>query len=90
VFVKARIGGIVSPKGYSFISNSAEELKLGEIGVMAAVKRIHLDERIARAAQREGAVLVENSFVTVSNQKRDNQRSAKASFSSSKRMNLCL
>jgi geranylgeranyl reductase family protein len=60
----SRVGGIVSPKGYSFISNSAEELKLGEIGVMAAVKRIHLDEKIARAAQREGAVLVENSFVT--------------------------
>jgi hypothetical protein len=62
---QSRVGGIVSPKGYSFISNSAEELKLGEIGVMAAVKRIHLDEKIARAAQRQGAVLMENSFVTV-------------------------
>jgi hypothetical protein len=67
IFVfKARVGGIVSPKGYSFIGNSAQELNLGEIGVMAAVKRIDLDEKIVRAAQRAGAHLTENSQVTVS------------------------
>jgi geranylgeranyl reductase family protein len=60
----ARVGGIVSPKGYSFIGNSAQELNLGEIGVMAAVKRIDLDEKIVRAAQRAGAHLTENSQVT--------------------------
>jgi flavin-dependent dehydrogenase len=53
----AEVGGLVSPRGVSFIANSAPHTN-GSLVI--AVKRIVLDEKIARAAQRAGAHLVEN------------------------------
>lgn len=54
-------GGMVSPSGLSYIGRSHEEL--GKIPGALACKRILLDEAIARAAQRAGANLVEESPV---------------------------
>jgi len=60
----AQNGGFVSPRGNSFIGNSAERLGLGNGATIIAVKRIVLDEKIARAAQRAGANLTELTTVT--------------------------
>ena len=56
----SREGGFVSPSGISFIGNSAQHT--GTPLVMA-IKRIVLDEKIARAAAAAGANLVEKSSV---------------------------
>jgi len=53
----AEVGGLVSPRGISFIANSAPHTN-GSLVI--AIKRIVLDEKIARAAQKAGAHLVEN------------------------------
>eukprot|EP01132_Coremiostelium_polycephalum_P001524 gene1524-1918_t len=62
----AQNGGFVSPSGNSFIGNSAKELKRDakyNRGAVIAVKRIHLDEKVAKAAKRMGADLLENTTV---------------------------
>jgi len=59
----AQSGGFVSPNGYSFIGNSAVELKRDEEGAVIAIKRIVLDEKLARASARGGAELHENTTV---------------------------
>jgi geranylgeranyl reductase family protein len=56
----AEVGGLVSPRGISFIANSAPHTN-GSLVI--AIKRIVLDEKIARAAQTAGAHLVENYAV---------------------------
>jgi geranylgeranyl reductase family protein len=56
----AEIGGLVSPSGIRFIANSAPHTG-GSLVI--AIKRVILDEKIARAAQRAGAHLVENYAV---------------------------
>ncbi|KAG2378228.1 hypothetical protein C9374_008371 [Naegleria lovaniensis] len=59
-------GGIVGPNGTSFISNSAdaiEKLSGDTEWTPCAIKRIHLDEKVARAAQRKGADLKEGMDV---------------------------
>jgi flavin-dependent dehydrogenase len=56
----AEVGGLVSPSGIRFIGNSARHAK-GSLVV--AIKRIILDEKIARAAVSAGAQLVENYAV---------------------------
>jgi len=50
-------GGLISPSGLSYIGNS-----IHQIGKAAAcaVKRIHLDEKVAHAAKRAGADFKEN------------------------------
>ncbi|GMH39603.1 hypothetical protein BSKO_07501 [Bryopsis sp. KO-2023] len=53
----ADAGGFVSPHGYCYIGASVE--KIGE-AACCAVKRINLDERMARCAARAGADLKEN------------------------------
>src|SRR5262249_46533432 len=53
----AEVGGLVSPRGISFIGNSAPHTN-GPLVI--AIKRKVLDEKIARAAERAGAVLIEN------------------------------
>lgn len=57
----ADAGGFVSPMGISYIGASKE--KLGE-AACCAVKRINLDIRIAKAAARAGANLMEEYEVT--------------------------
>jgi geranylgeranyl reductase family protein len=57
----AAVGGLISPARIGFIGNSATQL--GRPLVMA-VKRIWLDEKIARAAARAGARLVEDTHVS--------------------------
>lgn len=49
-------GGFVSPSGLAYIGNSIHHL--GEAAA-CAVKRVHLDEKVAKAAQRAGADLKE-------------------------------
>lgn len=49
-------GGFVSPAGLSYIGNSQH--KLGTAAAVA-VKRIHLDDKVAKAATRAGAKLME-------------------------------
>ncbi|WP_445632762.1 hypothetical protein NSTC745_04320 [Nostoc sp. DSM 114161] len=56
----AKNGGFVSPKGISFIGNSAQHMPMP---LVMAIKRVILDEKIARAAARAGAKLVERSPV---------------------------
>lgn len=61
---KAKIadnGGMVSPSGLSYIGRSKE--LLGRIPAAVAIKRIHLDEAIARAAKEAGADLREECGV---------------------------
>lgn len=48
----ADAGGFVSPMGISYVGASKE--KLGE-AACCAVKRINLDNRVAKAAKRVGA-----------------------------------
>jgi flavin-dependent dehydrogenase len=57
----AAVGGLISPARIGFIGNSATQV--GRPLVMA-VKRVWLDEKIARAAERAGAVLVEEAHVS--------------------------
>jgi geranylgeranyl reductase family protein len=54
-------GGLVSPGGISYIGRSHEQL--GEIPAAIAIKRLLLDEAIARRCQEVGADLKENSPV---------------------------
>jgi geranylgeranyl reductase family protein len=56
----AEVGGLVSPGGIRFIANSAPHTG-GSLVI--AIKRIVLDEKIARAAERADANLVENYAV---------------------------
>src|SRR6516164_11333691 len=56
----AEVGGMVSPSGVRFIGNSARHTG-GSLVI--AIKRIVLDEQVARAAQRAGAELVEDYTV---------------------------
>lgn len=48
----AQTGGFFSPSGYNFIGNSAKELKRGEEGCCIAIKRIHLDDKLVKAASK--------------------------------------
>jgi geranylgeranyl reductase family protein len=57
----AEVGGLVSPRGFSFVGNSAKHTG-GSLVI--AIKRMVLDEKVARAAQKAGAHLVENFAVT--------------------------
>lgn len=57
----ADAGGFVSPSGVSYIGESKE--KLGE-AACCAVKRINLDNRLARTAQAAGVNLVEGAEVS--------------------------
>jgi flavin-dependent dehydrogenase len=50
-------GGLISPSGLSYIGNSVHQLGSA---AACAVKRIHLDEKVARCAARAGADLKEN------------------------------
>eukprot|EP01114_Cavostelium_apophysatum_P004748 TRINITY_DN150_c0_g1_i1.p1 TRINITY_DN150_c0_g1~~TRINITY_DN150_c0_g1_i1.p1 ORF type:complete len:546 (+),score=170.17 TRINITY_DN150_c0_g1_i1:76-1638(+) len=59
----AQAGGFVSPGGYSYIGNSATILNLDNRGAAIAIKRIVMDEKIAKAAQKAGALLTENTSV---------------------------
>jgi len=59
----AQNGGFVSPNGNSFIGNSAKELNLGSGGPVISIKRIVMDEKIARAARESGALLTEDTTV---------------------------
>jgi geranylgeranyl reductase family protein len=56
----AEVGGMVSPAGIRFVANSARHTN-GSLVI--AIKRIVLDEKIARSAARAGAELVENYHV---------------------------
>ena len=47
---QADAGGMVSPSGLSYIGRSKEIM--GDIPGAIAIKRIHLDEKLARAAQK--------------------------------------
>jgi geranylgeranyl reductase family protein len=53
----AEVGGLVSPSGIRFIGNSAPHT---DGPLVIAIKRKVLDEKIARAAEKAGAVLVED------------------------------
>ncbi|MBW1904995.1 MAG: geranylgeranyl reductase family protein [Deltaproteobacteria bacterium] len=57
-----RAGGLVSPSGLSF--TSPDEGARASMPRVAAIRRIVCDERIARAADRVGADLIENASVT--------------------------
>ena len=52
----AAVGGLVSPRRISYIDNSAEEIGSH---LMIAIKREILDEKMVRAAEREGTKLIE-------------------------------
>ncbi len=52
----AAVGGLVSPRRISYIDNSAEEIGSH---LMIAIKREILDEKMVRAAEREGVELIE-------------------------------
>jgi flavin-dependent dehydrogenase len=53
-------GGFVSPIGNSFLSDSANELGFN---VVVAIKRIHMDEKVAKACRNAGADLMEDLTV---------------------------
>jgi len=59
----SRSGGFVSPNGYSFIGNSAIELKREDEGAVIAIKRIVLDDKLVKASVKGGTKLHENTFV---------------------------
>ena len=52
----ARVGGMVSPRGIAYIGNSTDDTRLP---MVIAIRRMVLDEKMARAAARAGAELVE-------------------------------
>jgi flavin-dependent dehydrogenase len=65
-------GGLVSPSGFSYIGSSAENLvpenadknvKRLDRAPVIAIKRIHMDEKLAKAAEYAGAHLVEERSV---------------------------
>ncbi len=56
-----RSGGLVSPSGLSFVS--PDEGRRSSAPRVAAIRRLVCDERIARAAQKQGADLFENASV---------------------------
>jgi len=56
----ASVGGFVSPSGIRVIGTSAQHMPTP---VVIAIKRLVLDEKIARAAVRAGATLVEEAPV---------------------------
>jgi len=65
-------GGLVSPSGFSYIGSSAENLvpenadknvKRLDRAPVIAIKRIHMDEKLAKAAEYAGAHLVEECSV---------------------------
>lgn len=53
----AAVGGMVSPRGFSYIASSVQHLASSQV---IAVKRIYLDVRIVRAAAAAGAALIED------------------------------
>jgi flavin-dependent dehydrogenase len=53
----AAVGGFYSPKGIGFVGSSVDASKPP---LVVAIRRIVLDEKMARAAQRAGANLVED------------------------------
>jgi len=55
-------GGFVSPSGLSYVGRSHEAL--GEIPAAIAIKRLNLDNAIAKAAKEAGADLKEKHMVT--------------------------
>jgi flavin-dependent dehydrogenase len=57
----AAVGGLVSPAGIGFVGNSAAQIGRP---LVIAIKRVWLDEKIARAAVRAGAQLVEDAHVS--------------------------
>jgi geranylgeranyl reductase family protein len=59
----ANSGGFVSTTGVSFVGNSAEHTQEMGKGRVIAIKRIHMDEKIARGAKRAGAHLTEDREV---------------------------
>ncbi len=52
----AAIGGLVSPRGITYIDDSASEIGKH---LMIAIKREILDEKMVRAAEKEGALFLE-------------------------------
>ena len=56
----AEVGGFVSPSGLDYIADSTTD---GGRPLVIAIKRIALDVRVARAAARAGAALVEEAPV---------------------------
>jgi flavin-dependent dehydrogenase len=58
-------GGLVSPSGYSYIGNSVGEAETGKLtrSAVIAIKRIVLDEKLARSAAYAGAKLMEEVSV---------------------------
>jgi menaquinone-9 beta-reductase len=56
----AAVGGMVSPRGFSYIASSVEHLASSQV---MAIKRLYLDVRIARAAQAAGARMIEDYAV---------------------------
>jgi menaquinone-9 beta-reductase len=56
----AAIGGMVSPRGYSYIASSVAHLASSQV---MAVKRLYLDVRIAHAAVAAGAMMIEQYSV---------------------------
>ena len=58
-------GGLVSPAGYSYIGNSVGDAAAGKLSRSAviAIKRVVMDEKLARAAAHAGAQLVEEASV---------------------------
>jgi len=58
----ARVGGLVTPTGKKYIGDSTKASHNSE-PLIIAIKRIVMDEKIARAAQKAGAELIENTQV---------------------------
>lgn len=58
-------GGLVSPSGYSYIGNSVGDETAGKLSRSAviAIKRVVMDEKLARAAAATGAQLLEETSV---------------------------
>eukprot|EP00166_Cyanidium_caldarium_P003862 ctg_378.g140 len=58
-------GGLVSPAGYSYIGNSVGDAAAGKLSRSAviAIKRVVMDEKLARSAAHAGALLVEEASV---------------------------
>jgi flavin-dependent dehydrogenase len=57
----AAVGGLISPARIGFIGNSSTQMGRA---LVIAVKRVWLDEKIARAAERAGAKLIEATQVS--------------------------
>ena len=59
---------------FSSVGNSAKELNNDREGVVAAIKRIDMDEKVARACARAGARLLERHEVRGREGARERQR----------------